>query len=360
MSLPGSQSQRVAAGLALSFCVFIYPVLHSTNTRDPLANRWTDHQRYRYCAALVLRHPIHALVTPLDQLYAEDAGNHRIVTWGNEPCHEGGLVHVLLHAPIYWALDAERLTDVGASHVYVLFLLLLAHIIVWLLWRGERWWIALLLYPFVVRCALSAAQEPISFLLAILSAQRWQNKQHGAALAYASLAFSSYSRWVTWLVPFVWLIWKDRQTLVPELVADARRRPIVTGALFLCFAWSCVAFVLAALHRPPPGSGTDAVGEIAIWLLIALWAVQWWKHRDHIMPAFSIIGLLFLSFYNGFHMFWYVAPVLAAAPFIAGETEAVLWAIPAIVGSDLFLNREMTTHMGDIARFAWDAWRALF
>ena len=340
---------RVTGCLTLSFACLAFAVLRSDNIRDPLANRWTDHQRYRYCSALVLRHPMHALVTPLEQLYAEDIGAHRIVTWPHEPCHEGGAVHVLLHAPLQWALDADVLSEVGATHAYVLFLLLVAHLIVFALWCDDRWWIGLLLYPFVVRCALSAVQEPISFLLAVRSAQQWRDGKRVSALAYASLAFSSYSRWVIWIVPFVWLGVRER--VWPEVVAAARRRPVLAAVLVLCFAWSCVVFLVAALHRPPPGTGADLTGQIAIWIMIGVWAVWWWNNRESRIAPFAVVGLLFLSTYNGFHMFWYTAPLLAAAPFIAAESEAVLWAIPVIVGADLFLNREMTTHMGDIARF---------
>jgi len=346
-----TRHRGVALVLVLAFGALAVPVLRSGTVRDPLTNRFTDHERYRYCSALIVRHPFHALVTPLAQLFAEDTGEHRVVTWGDEPCHEGGVVHVAVHAPIQWLLDAEMLSEVSATHLYVLFLLLIAHLTVWLLWREERWWIGLLLYPFLVRCALNALQEPISFCLAVISALQWQRGQRVTALAFASLAFSSYARWVTWLIPFAWLAFRDRATLLPELREAVRRRPVITALLALCFVWSCFAFACAATSRTSPGAGTGIVGRLAMVIMMAIWVAHWVRHRDTRIAPFAIVSLAFLTSYNGFHMFWYVAPLLAAAPFIASETEAALWAIPAIVGADLFLNREMTAHVADIAHF---------
>ena len=86
--------------MGVAWLAFAVPVWKSKRLRDPMEDFFTDHLRYRYCAALTVASPIRALTTPLGTLYAQDSRVHRVLAWENHPCSQPGVVFLMVHAPL--------------------------------------------------------------------------------------------------------------------------------------------------------------------------------------------------------------------------------------------------------------------
>jgi hypothetical protein len=323
----GKRAAWVLVSLGLSWVLFAWPVLRSTTVRDPLTDLFTDHLRYRYCAALTVAAPVHALTTPLGTLYAQDTRPHRVLLWESDPCSQPGVVFLALHAPLQWLLDRELLSEARSTQVYVLFLLAVVHLAVGRLLLSRLWWAGLLVYPFMLRCALYGLQEPIPFGLALFAAFRWNTRHRLSALALATLAFSAYNRWIVWPLGLAWLAWRDRAALVDELRALGVGGRLVLASLIAVFAWSVAGSWLAASAWVPPE------GELPrpVVLLLAIYAIYvllvWWRNQDSAFAPVVFATLAFLLTYRGLILFWYATPLLPAVVLARGRAEKWLWAI---------------------------------
>jgi hypothetical protein len=326
----------VAVVLGMSWVLFALPVWKSTRIKDPLDGFFTDHLRYRYCAALTVASPLQALRMPLATLHAEDHSLHRVLTWEQWPCNQPGLVFLAVHVPVQWLLDAEHISEIQATNLYVLFLLLVVHVAIGRLLLSPFWWAGVLVYPFLLRCALNGLQEPIPFSLALLGAFRWTAGRRLSALALVTLAFSAYSRWVVWLIGLTWLCWRDRRALLQQLHGIRLPGMVAIGAFFVIFAWSLVGNLLVASAWVPPEGQFSAAAILILSAYGVCLLVQWCRERTSWFAPVVLAALAFLVTYRGGIPYWYMATLLPAVVLARGRVEQWLWfvapvAFPAFV-----------------------------
>lgn len=339
----------VGAALTLSWLAFAWPAWRSATARDPLSDFFTDHLRYRYCAALTVASPLRALTTPLATLYAEDRRAHRELLWEAEPCHQPGVVFLAVHAPLQWLLDAELISEVRATGLYVLLLLAAMHLAVGRLLVTRLWWAGLAVYPFLLRCALNGLQEPIPFALALFGAFDWAAGRRLRGLALATLAFSAYSRWVVWPGGLALLCWRDRRALLPELRERARSWHGALGLVALAgvLGWSLLGNWLVATAWVAP-QGALPLGRSALLVgYAALLALCWWRAGRSDLAPVVLVALGFLLVYRGQVFYWYLAPVLPAIALSRRPSESWLWALAPLALPGLLF------HLGLWPRGAW-------
>lgn len=325
----GRRAALAGAVLGLSWLAFAWPVWRSTTARDPLDDFFTDHLRYRYCAALTVASPVHALTTTLATLYAEDQRAHRALLWETQPCHQPGVVFLAVHAPLQWLLDAELISELRATTLYVLLLLTLMHLAVGRLLVTRLWWAGLAVYPFLLRCALNGLQEPLPFTLALFGAFDWAAGRRLRGLTLATLAFSAYSRWLVWPAGLACLCWRDRQALWAELRERARTWPGALGlvAVAAVLGWSLVGnWLVATVWVAAPGALSP--GAVAVLLAYAAClALYWWRARASDLAPVMLAALGFLLVYRGLVLYWYLTPVLPAIALARRRGERWLWAV---------------------------------
>ena len=278
------------AGLALAFLVLAWPVWQSSRVLDPLNDFYTDHLRYRYCAALTIASPLRALTNPLSALHAEDPRVHKVLLWEAQPCHQPGIVFLAFHAPVQWLLDAELISETRATALQVLLLLALVHLAIGWMLLSRFWWAGLLVYPFLLRCALNGLQEPLPFLFAVLGAFSWTKGQRLRGLTLVVLAFSAYSRWLVWVAGFAWLCWRDRRAVLEELRSTAWPARVGLVAVALVLGWSLFGnWLVSTVWVAAPSRIKWA--ELALLVGYAgCWGAYWWRSRQsQVAPRTSLV-----------------------------------------------------------------------
>lgn len=331
---------RLAAilfAVAVSFTLFTRAALRNTTELDPLDQRYSDHLRSRYCAALVFGHPLENLTRPMSEAAASDTRAQKHVLWGELPCHQPGIVFILFHAPAQWLIDAGALDEAEATKLTVLLLLALAHAASALLLLSPRWWAGLVFYPFALRCALNALQEPLPIFLALLAGLWWSAGKRLRALLFVALAFSAYNRWGLWLLAFAWLCWRERAELLAELRSGAGRALAAVCALLV--SWSLIGTALAASAWHLPASKLGAGEYVALFLALAFSIAAWWKTRDSRLAPVLVLTLLFLVAYRSLLPYWYLSPVLPAIALARHRHEAALWAVIVLVLPDAVFHQ---------------------
>lgn len=305
-------------------------------TLDPMDQRYTDHLRVRYCAALVLEQPLHALRTPVGELAAADPRASKSPFWAELPCHQPGLVHLAIHAPFQWAVDGAWVSDLTASRLAVLVFLLFAHAAVALLVLERRWW-GLLLYPLAVRCALNALQEPIPLFFAVASGLMWSRGKRLASLAFAVVAFSAYNRWAVWLLGIALLCVSERALVKAELNTLLARGPgrlyavLVTALALVSLAGTL--WVSSAWSPPPSAFGPrEYLALGAAVLLCAGYMVR--LESVSATATLLLLGALFLIAYRTLAPYWYVSMALPAVALARRRSEIALWAAYTVVLPD--------------------------
>jgi len=347
------------AALFVSFAFFAVPVLRSKQVGDPVKGNWTDHLRYRYCSSLVISDPWRAMTTPLGFLAAQDTQKYKRPTWLAEPCHQAGVVHLAIHAPFQWLVEREVLAEHTATNIYVLLLLVVAHLTLYILGRGSLWWAALILYPILLRNALYGIQENIPILFGLLCAMAWGRGRLLLALAFWVLAFSAYTRWIIWLPPLLYLCWRERARLyesVQELRSPGAR--VCAVVLVLVFGWSLLSTIIVGLHRIAPPGTLSPMARGLIWIFVALWGVYWLIDRKSALAPFMLVSGLFLVVYKGLAMHWYFGPLWGAAPFGRSKFEVGGWAVAAGLMTDLVMNVSVL-EVRSLFDFAFKSWSAL-
>ena len=353
MAPTGKRLVLVLAVTLVAFVAFARAVLQAPGTHDPLDGRYTDHLRSRYCAALVIDSPLRALSEPLRDVAATDTRQHKVLAWEDLPCHQAGLVFLLFHAPVQWLLDAGALGEEAATRLAVLFSLALAHVAVALLLCTRRWWWGgLLLYPFLLRCALNGLQEPLPVLLALLAALCWAEGHRLAGLAFAVLAFSAHNRWGVWLPAFAWLCWRDRAALRLEL--SARRARVLLGGTLVVGAWSVAGTLITATAWDLPAPRLGLAEYAALGIAALVWSVALWKTRDSALAPVMLCTLAFLLGYRSLLPYWYMAMALPALPLAKHRHEAVLWAAVVLILPDAVFHQAFWP--SDATRLLQSAW----
>lgn len=344
------------AGVGLVFLVLAWPVWRAGKVLDPLDDFYTDHLRYRYCAALTISSPVRALTTPLSVLFTEDPRAHKVMLWEAQPCHQPGVVFLAFHAPVQWLLDAELISEERATALQIVLLLALVHLAIGRMLLSRFWWAGVLVYPLVLRCALNGLQEPLPFLLALLGAFSWAKGQRLKGLTLVILAFSAYSRWLVWLVGFAWLCWRDRQAVREELRVHAGTWSGRLGLLAVSavLGWSVFGnWLVSTVWVAAPSQLKWA--EAALLLGYAgAWAVYGWRSRESQVAPVMLAALGFLLSYRGLIPYWYMVPLLPAVVLARRPGEKWLWAVAALVLPDaLFHQGLFPAGLGALVRQGW-------
>jgi hypothetical protein len=340
--------------LSVFWALFAWPVWKSKTTRDPLHDFFTDHQRYRYCSALIVDAPVRALTTPLGTLYAEDHRRHRMLSWEHEPCNQAGIVYVAVHAPFQWLLDAELISEVRATTVYVLLVLILVHVATGRLLVSEFWWAGALVYPFLLCCGLNGLQEPIPFTLALFAAFRWADCRRLSALALLTLAFSAYSRWVVWLAGFAVLCWRERRALREDLRQTSVPGLVLLLGLVLTAGWSFIGSLLVASAWKLPESVLARGQVVVLVVYAACLLVHWYRERSSRFAPVMLAATGFLVTYRGGMPYWYMAPLLPTIALGRGVAERWLWYVAAVAFPIfIFGMREWLPAIGEFLRRGW-------
>ena len=352
----------ILLGLSISFLLYAVPVTRSKNVKDPLFNHFSDHLRYRYCSLLVLEDPVRALTTPLGRQYSEDRTHkHRALNWANEPCHQGGALHVVIHAPFQLLLEWDVLAPHQVTTLYILLTLLVAHLCLGLILSSRRqWWVAFLLYFWLIRTSLSGLQSPIAFTLGWITTTRISQDRHLSGLGWFALTVSAYGRWIVW-APAVALrlalAARDVLTALRAALATWRGR-VISALLAALFLWSSLAAVMVLATRVAPRliqiSPTIAP---SITLVLATWAVIFALRWRNPLPQFAltISGFLFLYRDND-PLFWYGGPLYALFPLARGAGEAAALALASGVISEMVLRGPNLLHFNDIVVWLIKAW----
>jgi hypothetical protein len=345
--------KKIAIGVALGllFLGFVISAWTSKRERDPLNNFYTDHLRYRYCATLVLKNPIQATTTPLEQLAKQDNSRFPAVTWNAEPCHQAGVVHVLVHAPFQWLLERGWMKPWHATDLYVTLMLALTCVSLFLVFTSANWWAGFFFAPDLLRCSLNGLQEPLPVLLGLIGFSLYAKGRRLAATTFITLAVVEYSRYVIWLPPLAWLCLKDRKEFFPELVNAWRRwrgRALILG-MILMSGWSLVAMYLVSIHRPLP---TPIVPGRVAWVVLltygALWLGYFFYRWRSPMAPFMLMTIAFFCLYKGQQNYWYPLAALSLIPLARTGFEKAMWGLWLAVVAPLFLHLYQN---GDIVDF---------
>jgi len=277
-----------------------------------------------------------------------------VLLWEAQPCHQPGVVFLAFHAPAQWLLDAELVSEERATSIQILLLLALVHLAIGRLLLSRFWWAGLLIYPFILRCALNGLQEPLPFLLAVFGAFRWSKGHRLSGLALIVLAFSAYSRWLVWVVGFAWLAWSDRRVLLAQLRLLAWPGRVGLVAIALVLGWSLFGnWLVCTVWVAAPSRIKWA--ELALLIAYAgIWAVYWWRSRDSDLAPVMLAALGFLLTYRGLIVYWYMVPLLPGVVLARRPAEKWLWAVAALVLPDaLFHQGLFPTGLGALIRQGW-------
>jgi len=360
--LPRTRTPWILLGLAVSYVLYAVPVMNSENVRDPKNNYFTDHLRYRYCSLLVLENPLHSLTVPMsEQFKADRTHKYKENIWPLEPCHQGGLVHLTIHAPFQLLLEWGAIERHQATGLYVLFTLLIVHLCVGLILRSpDRWWLAVPIYFFLIRTSLAGLQTPIAFLFGWLTTTRLAQGRTMDALGWYSLTASAYGRWVIWAPPMAYrLIITARESLAAlRAQLSTTRGKAVAAMVAVIFACSAVATVLVFMSRIPPRLVTiPPLVTPATITLLAVWTVVFIMRWKGLAGPFSVATYLFLLLYRKNDLlFWYGAPLYALLPLAQGRRELALITLTTGLASEMVLRGPNLLQFNDVAVWLLKQW----
>ena len=352
------RARRKCVGLAvlwtIVFALFTGAVWQSRNVMDPASGHYSDHLRYRYCASLVVRDPLRAMTTPLKQLAREDDSRFPVVTWGKEPCHTAGVVHLAIHAPFQWILERGWLNEWQVTNAYVTLLLALSALTLFFVSMGRTWWAVILLAPLLIRSSINGVQEVIPILLSLVGFDLYRKGQRLASVAAIVCAASAYSRYVIWFPALAWVLWRDRRAI---LSAWAQRWKgwgfrVAAVTTVLLAAWTCFSVLLISAHHPL--SPWTSPGPLAWSVLIGyglVCLVHIFLNRQGDVCPFLLAQVAFFATYRGAINYWYAYPALAVIALRRTRFETLMWCAWVLVVGRLFWGANPFQVM-DLLRFA--------
>ncbi|MBI4818882.1 MAG: hypothetical protein HY791_21605 [Deltaproteobacteria bacterium] len=349
--------------LVLSFAMWAFPVFSHRGDKDPLTNHYTDHHRYRYCSALVLRRPVEALTRPLQEIYDSDPSPHRFVSWGAHPCTQAGILHLFVHAPFQWAMERGLIDGQTYTIAYVLLGLLLAHLaILWMLRSDRHWHLSFFLYPWLMRVAMIAVQSPLAFLIGYGSLRALDEKRYLRAALLYGVVLLEYNRWIA-LAPAVFYgtVILARQDTLEELRSYVAGWPgrATVAVVGLGVALTFAAMILVKLYWVDPAD-EFAQPQIAYlrYGLVAIWGAHFALRRT----PFGLAGLgygLFMVTYRGPLLLWYIEPFLAIVALARTRFQQLLWAGTALVISGIAIHAKSLLELRSLFDWVVASWLGL-